>query len=411
MLTGKLFEVSTLLLSFLVVVASYLLVVWKDRSWINWATPAFLISIGSKYFFQFLYLCYSADPGGSHYAYAYCYTTYGLTFFVGAVVYAFVKPIKLRQPGPSDDLRALPWLLLLLGVLLYLPILIEFRAYLSEPRRIYEQTRTGYGLYFFGSTTFVTLGFVTFLFKRGKTFASAAVLFSICVLLAYWHGSKGQIIIYLLVWMLYRVYVNRVPIRIFAASFMLLAVAGLVFASFALFSGIADIAELADSVTSYADYVRNAMLVIDDPNGTRYYGRLMVEGEVYSRIPRFLMPSKPKDFGSFMLAKTYYPASYRADEGLPDFSLGVIYADFGPLSIILICIYSAISALFVSTLVRHLRRGGGAGAFIVFLFMAGITLIPIGGAFFLPESIALGGAILFAGRFRVLRPTTAPAAT
>ena len=404
MLTGKLFEVSALLLSFMVVVAAYLLVVWKDRSWINWATPFFILSIGSKYFFQFLFLYYSVDPGGSRYAYAYCYTTYGLSFFIGALVYAFVKPVKLRIGGGADELHTLPWILLLLGFLLYLPVLVEFRAYLGDPRRIYEATRTGYGLYYFGSTTLTSLGFVTFLFKKAKTLGGAVVFFAICVLLAYWHGSKGQIITYLLIWMLYRVYVDRKPIRAFVASLMLILVAGLVVGSFALFSDVADVAELASSVTNFADYVRNAMLVIDDPDAPRYYGRLMMENEIYSRVPRFLMPGKPKDFGPFILAKTYNPASYRNDEGVGAFDIGFVYADFGAFSIILICAYSALSASFVSTLVQHLRHEGGAGAFIVFLFMVGVSVIPISGPFYLPESMALGGAVALVSRFRLVRP-------
>ena len=408
MLAGKSFEITALLLSFMVVVASYLLVVWKDRSWINWATPFFILSIGSKYCFQFLFLYQSVDHGGSRYAYAYCYTTYALSFLLGALVYAFVKPVKIRLSGRSGDLPVLPWILLLLGFLLYLPVLVEFRAYLSDPRRIYEATRTGYGLYYFGSTTLTSLGFVTFLFKKDKSLKSVVLFFAICVLLAYWHGSKGQIITYLLIWMLYRVYVEGTPIRAFAASLIVAAVASLVVGSFALFSSVADIAELAQSVTTFADYVRNAMLVIDDPNQTRYYGRLMIENEIYSRVPRMIMPGKPKDFGPFILAKTYNPASYRNDEGVGAFDIGFVYADFGDFSIIAICAYSVFSAYFVSSLALHLRSGGGAGTFIVFLFMVGVSVIPISGPFYLPESILLGGVVAVASRFRLLRPAPTP---
>ena len=408
MLTGKLFEASALLLSFLVVIAGYLVIVWKDSSWINWASPFFLLSVGSKYVFQFLYL-YSINPGGSRYAYAFCYTTYGLSFLIGALVYAFVRPIKIRQSGPPVDLGTLPWFLLLLGFLLYLPVLIEFRAYLTEPRRIYELTRTGYGLYYFGSTTFTTLGFVTFLFKRDKGIWSTTLFFTICTALAYWHGSKGQIITYILIWLLYRVYVNRTPIRAFMASVLLASVAGLAIGSFVLFSSAADVADLANSVTTFADYVRNAMLVIDDPHGQIYYGRLLIENEVYSRIPRSIMPDKPKDFGPFILAKIYNPASYRNDEGVGAFDLGALYADFGVLSMFFVCAYSALSALFISSLTLHLRGGAGPGTFIVFLFMVGVSVIPIAGPFYLPESIALAGVVSLAARFRILRPSLTPA--
>lgn len=403
MLTGKLFEASAMLLSFVVLLASYLLIVWKDKSWINWASPAFVLGVGSRYIFQFFYL-YSVGAGGSRYAYAYCYATYGLSFLVSALVYTFVKPVTMRKSAVPGDFRVLPWLLLLLGFLLYVPVLIEFRAYLSSPRRIYELTRTGYGLYFFGSTTFATLGFVTYLFIKRKSILGATLFFAICTGLAYLHGSKGQIVIYIMVWMMHRVYVDQKPIRAVAASAMLLAVAGLVVGSFAVFSSPDDLAELADSVTTVADYVRNAMLVIDDEQGKLYYGRLLVENEIYSRIPRSIMPDKPKDFGPFILGKIYNPANYRNDEGVGAFDLGATYADFGSISVLLVCAYSALSAFLISGLTLRLKSGAGPGTFVVFLFMVGLGVIPISGPFYLPESIALGGALSLAGRFRLLSP-------
>jgi hypothetical protein len=401
----KVFDAAVMLVSFAAVVAAYLLVVWKDRSWINWATPNFILSIGAKYVFQAFFLYLSRDPGGSCYAYAYCYATYALSFLIGSLIYAFVKPIKLRDTGPAQDFRYLPWILLLIGFLLYLPVLIEFRQYLADPRRIYELTRTGYGLPFYGSTTFVSMAFVVFLFRKEKSTWSSAVFFLLCMLLAYWHGSKGQIITYALIWMLHRVYVRKVPIRVLAASAMAASIAVLLIASFALFSNAGDIADTLTAVSGYADYVRNAMLVIDDPRGKTYYGRLMLENEFYSRVPRMVLPDKPKDFGPFLMAKIYNPASYRLDEGTGDFGLGVTYADFGPFAILATCAYSAFAAFLVSTLARHLRRGAGPGGFIAFLYLAGVSVIPISGPFYLPESILLGVAVTWLARLRWLHHT------
>ncbi|SEG33177.1 hypothetical protein SAMN05421819_2543 [Bryocella elongata] len=400
---SKLFDATVMFVSFLLVIASYLLVVWKDRSWINWATPTIILSIGAKYVFQGFYLWMSTDPGGSSYAYAYCYATYALSFLVGSLVYAYVKPLKLRDAEVSEDFSHLPWLLLLIGFLLYLPILIQFHQYLAEPRRIYELTRTGYGLPFYGSTTFVSLAFVVFLFRKDKSVKSTAAFFSLCMLLAYWHGSKGQIITYALIWMMHRVYVRGIPVRILAASAMAVSIAVLLIGSFALFSSAGDIADTLVSVSDYADYVRNAMLVIDDPHGRIYYGRLMLENEFYSRVPRAILPDKPKDFGPFLLAKIYNPASYRLDEGTGAFDLGVTYADFGPCALLAVCAYSALAAFLMSTLAWKLRRGAGPGVFIAFLYLAGVGIIPISGPFYLPESILLGVIVTWLARFRLLR--------
>ncbi|QNI37178.1 hypothetical protein [Edaphobacter albus] len=392
-----------MIVSLMVLCGSYLLIVWKDRSWINWATPAFFFTLGGRYIFQFAYL-YFINPSGSHYAYFFSYTTYALSFLTAALVYTFVKPFKLRPPLHStQDVGLWPWILLLLGFLLYLPILIEFRAYLGDPRRIYALTRTGYGLWFFGSTTVTALAFVTYLFQKHKTVCSALSFYGICAALAYWHGSKGIILTYALIWMLYRVYVGRKTISAFAAIVSLSGVAALVIGSFALFSTAGDIVDLANSVMSYADYVRNSMLVIDDQQGERYYGRLTLENEVYSRIPRALMPDKPKDFGPFFLAKTYAPAAYRAGEGAPAFDIGLQYADFGPISIVFLCFFSGCTAWIMSSALFHLRQWPSPGTFVVVLYLAGVAIITAGSGNYLPEAIFFAGGLSLILRVRIIR--------
>jgi len=405
LLTGKTFEATAMLLSFLVLGASYLLIAWKDRSWINWATPFFFLAVGARYIFPFLYLYLIRSPGGSHYAYFFCYTTYALSFLTGALVYTFVKPFKIRHlsSNSTHGVGIFPWLLLFLGFLLYLPVLVEFRAYLATPRKIYELTRTGYGIWFFGSTFFATLGFVTYLFQKGKSLIGVLTFCVLCGALTYWHGSKGQILNYVLIWMLYRVYVDRKSIRALTALAVLLGTGALVIGSFALFSNTGDMIALVDSVTGYADSVRNAMEVIDDQQGKRYYGQLAIEDEVYSRIPRAIMPGKPMAYGSFRLARTYSPASYRNNEGTSAFDIGVRYADFGPFSMILLCLSSGGIAWLLSSLVFHLRRQPTSGTFLIFIFLAGVNVIPISGVFFLPEMILLASALSFALRFRLIR--------
>lgn len=402
MLTGKSFEATVMLISLLVSCASYLLIVWKDRSWINWATPAFFFNLGGRYVFQFASLALGGS-NGSHYAYAFCYTTYALSFLVGAVVYVFVRPLKIKPSRAAQEMGLLPWVLLLFSVLLYLPILIEFRAYLAQPRRIYELTRTGYGIWTFGSSTFSNLAFITYLFEKRKTTYETIAFCSILVPLTYWHGSKGLLLSGFIMWILYRVYVERKSIRAFAAAALLGTAMTVVLGSFALFANSADLAELFESVTSFADYVRNAMQVIDDDQGRRYYGRLTIESALYPLVPRALMPDKPKDFGPFALAKIYSPANYRNDEGDSAFDIGYDYADFGPFSIIYICLTAAFMSWMTSSMVLHLRRAPTPGAFIVFLYFAGFNIIPITAPFFLPEMMLVGGAISLGLRFRAIR--------
>lgn len=359
-----------------------------------------------RYVFQFIYLFVEGDPGGSRYAYCFCYAAYALSFLSAALVYAYIKPIKLRPPRvrtPGQSIRLLSWVLLLIGILLYLPILIEFRAYLTEPRTIYAMTRIGYGPLFFGSTLFSTLGFVTHLFYKEKSILGAISFYILCATLTLWHGSKGQLLNYLLIWMLYRVYVDRKKVSALAAI-SVVGIAGiLTIGSFALFSSAADIYELLNSLTGYADAARNAMLVIDDPRADSHFGELTVGNEIYSRIPRALMPSKPTDYGDFALAKKYDPSQYRGAEGAPNYDIGVTYSDFGPFAIIYLCITSAVMAWLVSIFATNFRQGPTPGKFIIFIFLAGVNVIPISGVFFLPETMLIAGVLSLALRIRVAR--------
>lgn len=403
MLTGKTFEATTMALSLLVLCGSYLIVVWKDRSWINWATPAFFFSLGGRYVFQFSYL-YFVAPGGSHYAYFLCYMAYALPALIGALVYAVVKPMALKTPSlQMGEIRYLPWVLLAIGFLLYLPVLVVFRQYLDSPRRIYELTRTGYGVESYGSTTFLDLALITYLFKRNKVFVSELLFYTILGALTYMHGSKGLILNCFLIWVLYRVYVQRKVTRAITALGFLSVASVAVMGSFALFSDTADIADLLTSVTEFADYVRNGMEIVDDEHGKIYYGRINLENEVYGRIPRALMPGKPKDFGPFLLAKIYNPANYRADSGTGAVDFGEDYADFGPFAIVVRCFSSAAFSWFLSITVYHLRRWRSPPAFVLLLFFAGVSVIPISGLFLLPEYLLLAGMLGLLLRMRLVR--------
>ena len=60
------------------------------------------------------------------------------------------------------------------------------------------------------------------------------------------------------------------------------------------------------NMATYSDYNRHAMMLIDDdPELT--WGSLTMETALYSRIPRVFYPGKPREWGTFRLAKKYYP--------------------------------------------------------------------------------------------------------
>jgi oligosaccharide repeat unit polymerase len=392
-----------MIVSVLITLFSYWLICRKEGSWINWATPSFVFIVAAEYVFQFAYL-FLFSGEGSEYAYTYCYATYAATNLAGAVVFCFVKPIdlsaiKLRARSDSGQVA---WLLLFLGFLLYAPILIEFRQYLLQPREIYSHTRIGYGLTYFGSTTLADMAICLYLFRQRKRAFFAIFFYFLCFLLIYLHGSKGQLFTPLFMMLLFRVYVNRRKISARMAVLILTAVSVFGVVSFAAYGSFQNVAEILEYMTQYSDYTRNAMMVIDDPQGRTYYGRLALESLIYPHIPRAVISDKPKDFGPLKLAKVYFPASYREEAGLPAFGIGEQYSDFGAFAILILCIESAATAWLASSMIAFLRTNRHPSVFMLVLFLANMPFIPAGTGYWLPETMVLALGIAFLLRFNWL---------
>ncbi len=390
-------------ISMLITLFSYWLISRKEGSWINWATPNFVFVIAAEYVFQFAYLLLFSGIG-SEYAYAYCYATYAATNLVGAVVFCFVKPmdlgaIKLRARADSGQVA---WFLLCLAFLLYAPILIEFRQYVLEPREIYVRTRIGYGLSYFGSTMLADLALCSYLFRRRKRAFFTVFFYLSYFVLIYLHGSKGQLFTPLFMMLLFRVYVNHKRIGARLAVLILGAVSVFGIASFAAYGTFQNIAGILQGMTEFSDYTRNAMIVIDDPQGRTYYGRLALEDLVYPHIPRALMSDKPKDFGALQLAKVYFPANYRSEAGAPAFGIGVQYSDFGVFAILILCATSAATAWLASSVIAFLRINRHPSVFMLLLFLSGLSFIPAGTGYWLPETMILAFGLAFLLRYDLL---------
>jgi hypothetical protein len=389
-----------MIISLLITLFSYWLICRKEGSWINWATPNFVFVVAAEYVFQFAYLLLFSGAG-SEFAYTYCYATYAAISLVGAVVFCFVKPIdlgaiKLRTRGDSG---LVAWFLLGLAFLLYAPILVEFRQYVLEPRLIYTHTRVGYGLSYFGSTMLGDLSLCLYLFRHRKRFLFTVSFYLLYFVLIYLHGSKGQLFTPLFMMLLFRVYVNRKRVSARLAVLILAAVSVFGVVSFAAYGTFQNVAEILQYMTQYSDYTRNAMIVIDDPQGRTYYGRLALESLLYPHIPRAVMSDKPKDFGPLQLAKVYFPASYRSEAGAPAFGIGEQYADFRGFTILILAITSAATAWLASSAIAFLRINRHPSVFILVLFLSNLTFIPAGTGYWLPETIVLALGIAFLLRF------------
>jgi hypothetical protein len=369
--------------------------VWLSRregSYINLLTPSFIVHFPAYYVLPMIYMLYFARIHGSEYssyAYTYVYGTLALKSIAFVAAYLWTRRRLIRLPfalAYRNFYRA-AMVCLVLAVAIYLPVLIEFREFIFDPRKIYIRTRTGYGLLTYNSTFLALFAVVFILFARCRVLAKSIVIIAATVLLLL-HGSKGQTLGVFFLLLLFQVYVRERTFSLPRALAASAAVALVVFVLFAttmnLTSGLQGALE---GISAYADYARNAMLVVDSHVPVQY-GRLTFERNVYSIIPRAVMPSKPKDFGAFYLAKKFYPTWFYGDTGAPDFGIGVEYADFGPFAVVYVVLFSALEGWLARIFVNRLMVTRHPADFVLVAFLAGVSVIPVGGAGWLfPEMV------------------------
>lgn len=406
--------------SLLAALASYALVAYRDRSLVNVLTPRFLILVPIQFVLE-LFSLLQNNPEYSIFAYAYVYATYAVQHLIFAVAYCCSRPSRMAFVRfiPKRHYSVLALVLIFLAVALYAPIVWEFRDMLWSPRMIYLQTRRGYGPLFFGSDLALNLSFLLLLLWRDRPRGLATVGFIACVLLAFLHGSKGQVLVPASEWLLFYVYGkgNRVgALGFFGLAGASAAALTLLFAltmNAAAIYGIrvwGSAEEFAQALADYSDYNRNAMLVIDHKMDAAY-GRLTYENQIYSRIPRFAFPNKPRFYGSFSLDDEFYPVWSASDSGTPDFSIGLQYADFGSFGIVYLALWAAATGWLQRVFVDRFRGSRSPGDFVMLLFFAGVPMIDLGAsAYLLPEHLIIAFA-LNAGLRIALEPGERPSAT
>jgi hypothetical protein len=364
---------------------TYILYSIKDGSWFNALTPQLIIAIPTLYIAQLGRLYFGFDTPGTVASWLYVFSCYciPLTVFAWTLCYGSVPHFLRIRSRRRLEIRRSPWVLLAISVLLYLPILIEFRANLLSPRVIYEQTRSGYGLNFFLSTMFAMLGFMLYLFKS-RTPKRRFVYFAICAVLSLAHGSKGSVLTLGMIWLLHRRYAEGRRLSFGQAGFIVACTSVMMLGLFYLLSTGVELSELGNFILGYSDYTANGLMVVSDDKAA-LYGQIFLEDNVFSRIPRALFADKPKDFGSFYLANMYFPESFELDQGVPAFGIGATFADFKWLTLPILCVLNHVLGLVAKTCRNSLRRFGQPGDFIVFMFLCGVPLLSVGVGFMLPR--------------------------
>jgi hypothetical protein len=388
--------------SLIIVVTGYIAVSLRERSFLNVLTPSFAVFIPANYFAD-IYLVLMSGPTASTYAYFLNYLAYAAFFGLTAIGYMLAVPafkLPLASTRRIRGSRLMAYLFLALAIALYWPVLSRFRGDILNPRVIYEQTRTGYGVNFFLSTTLCYFGLALFLFQKSSRLEFIAFI-TVCLLFVWMHGSKGHMLGILFILAMYYVYVAKRRV-----SFMGIAATagGLILAVLLMFLLTNPGIILNNGVVNlvrYSEYTANSMIVIDSNLGP-LYGQLTLEQQIYSRLPRLLDPGKPSDYGEFYLAKRFFPAAYERGTGAPAFGFGTLFADFGPVAPLLLGVFGFINGLTMKSFVNSLRRFEGPGEFILLLFAAGIPLVPMVNVFLIPETLGLAIAANLVQRVRLL---------
>ncbi|HHD7223326.1 TPA: O-antigen polymerase, partial [Citrobacter freundii] len=150
-----------------------------------------------------------------------------------------------------------------------------------------------------------------------------------------------------------------------------------------------------ENMANYSDYTRNAVLIASSKFDFMY-GKLLMESEIYSRIPRALWTGKPDDFGALYLAKVFFPDAFYRNQGAPAFGYGELYADFGlftPVWLIISGVFKGILAKYFSNKTQQTKS---AHYFIMFLFCIGIGIIPVSMGWLFPEHLMVAFMVFVA---------------
>lgn len=306
---------------------------------------------------------------------------------------AFVTGILVTRPLPNAR-RAFArpkyliaaWMLLIGAWVLYAPVLIEFRYLLTEPRRIYELTRTGYGVYTFGSALLSFLAYIVFLMSSRKR----AVLFYVPLLaLMAMKGAKGQFIALAAIYIIAKVYLEGFKYSL-KKSFVYGAVAGVMLVYLFAFTYRGQIDNIFVTIAEYSDYNRNGALVLQDGTAGEYGGRLTTETLWIPKVPRAIWPAKPKIFGEFRLAVQYFPEWFLQDQGSPSFGIGIYFADFSWFAFLLYPLIQFIAGYLLGVCLNRMVTAPSGFYFVMSVYLSGNNLLASGGGAYIVEHALIG---------------------
>src|SRR5580765_732413 len=138
-----------ILASFLLSIGAYLWLSRREGTYFNLLVPSLVVSAPASYVFPWLY-SHLFGVEATKYSFLYVYVALAAENIAFVYGYTLAKERLVRLPFRFAYCKFtfLSFASLSVGLLLYVPVLIEFREFLLDPRQIYAQTRTGFGVQF-----------------------------------------------------------------------------------------------------------------------------------------------------------------------------------------------------------------------------------------------------------------------
>ncbi|WP_338649372.1 hypothetical protein [Pseudomonas sp. ML2-2023-3] len=400
---------SLLLICWLALLYLYLLASKREKSFLNILTPFVLVFSIRNYFLEGWRL-FRTEPWGSDTSFTMVVLT--STIQAAALIIGFMvirKDLSLRffqikKASKSYWLESL--IFLALAIFAFLPIYREFGLLvILDPRAVYIQTRTGWGLSYFLSSFFVYFSLLFTLFSITPKKTNIALVICFYSILLFALGSKGKILgAWMMVFFWYLKtfqprFSAKISLVVLAASLPLAAIFISTFTTGESNNQGGTLTKI-DYASLYSDYNKNEALVLDD-NFDIEFGRIFFEDYVVSKIPRTLYPEKPKDFGQFSLAKKYYPDWFYGDTGSPSFGKASYFVDFGYLAILIIPLVSFLSGCVLSLLWNNSKVTKDPYNFSLFLLSNGVAFLAAGAGSFTIETLIII-TILFYMRYHYI---------
>jgi hypothetical protein len=292
--------------------------------------------------------------------------------------------------------------MLLLGALLAFALLALAGGggvlWVSNPRVAYFAYRSGAGQFWTMTQWFLSLAFLYFLWSRRPTRTGLLSGLALFGFLAYFTGSKNNILALLVTAVAYYHFRVR-PLR--APALALVAVLGL-----ATFLGLLVLhgayADVFVALGYFNDYFATTASFVGAIDDFGYqYGRGLLSS-LWFYVPRGLYPDKPYEYGATLIHGFLYPGA--AERGhTPGFlSWTPAFMDFGFIGV---AVAGAIQGLWRRMAFEYYLQN--RDHFFAFLFMVQITLWPV--LTFAPLAILLVISIALSFFFRLVWTARLPA--